>query len=215
MLGDPNYGDPPWGGKTVACAPGSQYEKLRLNDEIKINFLNFFYLEDEIISPKESSLDEDEEENQSLADDDSIDAEGFARSRLIVGSVDSESSSLQQESRSSVNSSKSLATLEDQLSSQLTSTAEEVFCEDNITTQDNSLFIKSSSQHATISTSPLESPDSIVALDSDPSSLVDSLFKDDIPPICTDSSLPSSESIEILSANDSIASPSSNSIEVS
>lgn len=40
--------------------------------------------------------------------DDGLDTEGFAKSRLIVGSVDSESSSHHRESLNSLNSSRSL-----------------------------------------------------------------------------------------------------------
>ncbi|RXG61899.1 TATA element modulatory factor [Armadillidium vulgare] len=172
--------------------------------------------EDLYLSRSESFYQE-----ESLADD-SFDTEGFAKSRLIVGSIDSDASSIKRDSLGSVNSNKSQCEID-----ALAPVVEEVFVEDksssflpenfqisNESKMENFYISRPTELYPTEKT--VESPDSIVVLDSTITSPVEHpCHENDFqtkPFGCSlqlESMLSSPESIEVIGSADSLASPSS------
>lgn len=164
-------------------------------------------------------------QEESLADD-SFDTEGFAKSRLIVGSIDSDASSIKRDSLGSVNSNKSQCEID-----ALAPVVEEVFVDDqsssflpenfqisNESKMENFYISRPTELYPAEKT--VESPDSIVVLDSTITSPVEHpCHENDFqtkPFGCSlqlESMLSSPESIEVIGSADSLASPSS--IEVS
>ncbi|KAL7648771.1 UNVERIFIED_CONTAM: hypothetical protein RMT77_000678 [Armadillidium vulgare] len=172
--------------------------------------------EDLYLSRSESFYQE-----ESLADD-SFDTEGFAKSRLIVGSIDSDASSIKRDSLGSVNSNKSQCEID-----ALAPVVEEVFVDDqsssflpenfqisNESKMENFYISRPTELYPTEKT--VESPDSIVVLDSTITSPVEHpCHENDFqtkPFGCSlqlESMLSSPESIEVIGSADSLASPSS------
>ncbi|KAB7493694.1 TATA element modulatory factor [Armadillidium nasatum] len=172
--------------------------------------------EDLYLSRSESFYQE-----ENLADD-SFDTEGFAKSRLIVGSIDSDASSIKRDSLGSVNSNKSQCEID-----ALAPVVEEVFVDDKSSSflPENSQISNESKMENFYISRPtelypaektVESPDSIVVLDSTITSPVEHpCHENDLqtkPFGCSlqlESMLSSPESIEVIGSADSLDSPSS------